>query len=160
MKLQLVHEKKSRKNDEISQNKNLPNRKCSVVLEKYSAHDKPDELDSSSDIDSQEIMLKITRNGSALARVRERFNEILRCGLGDIDVNSIECIMGCGKKKSTILLPCRHQHTCESCWFLWKVHQINNMTPVFLNDSVDDNELKPKCPYCKTGVDEAISASN
>lgn len=102
-------------------------------------------------------MTRITRSGSVAKRIRERFDDIERQAVFDVDPNSIECIMECGRRKSTILLPCRHQHTCEQCWFLWKVHQINDYKN---DDEDDDNRSKPTCPVCREGVDESISAFN
>lgn len=57
-----------------------------------------------------------------------------------------------------ILFPCLHQHTCEPCWLLWKIRQINSM-PDFDNDK-DDEVTKPKCPVCRQGVDIAEKARN
>lgn len=41
---------------------------------------------------------------------------------------------------------------------MWKVHQINKISFDDLND--DHDALKPTCPVCKEGVDEAIAAFN
>lgn len=148
----------NKKNKEIPE---LPTRKCSVLMEKYRADEYTDSS-SESDDNTEEIMLKITRNGSAIERIRKIFDEILNREEFVDNISTMECIMGCERKKSTILLPCRHQHTCEPCWFLWKIHQINKMSTVYENDDIDDDDddLKPVCPVCKVGVDEAISAFN
>lgn len=131
----------------------LPIRNCSVTLNNVN----PDETQNVADSNSDGIMTRITRSGSVAKRIRERFDDIERQAVFDVDPNSIECIMECGRRKSTILLPCRHQHTCEQCWFLWKVHQINDYKN---DDEDDDNRSKPTCPVCREGVDESISAFN
>lgn len=109
-----------------------------------------------------EEISRITRSGSSILRLKKKFEDIERKEQFDTDPNSIECIMGCGRRKCTILLPCRHQHTCETCWYMWKIHQINKISYDQLNDAGhdDDDILKPKCPMCKESVEEAISAFN
>lgn len=114
----------------------------------------------SSDSEPEVVLSKITRKGPSIVRIMKRFEEIERHGDIDTDVNSIECIMACGRRKSTILLPCRHQHTCETCWYMWKIHQINKVPLDALNEDDEYDVLKPKCPMCKEIVDEAIAAFN
>lgn len=106
------------------------------------------------------LMERITRNGSAMRELNKRFAEIEKQDSVDIDSDSFLCILCYKKKKNTILLPCLHQHTCEACWLLWKIRQINNMQPDFDNDDDDDQTTKPKCPVCRQGVDQVQIARN
>lgn len=116
---------------------------------------------SDSDSDSNDFITKVTRKGPVLARLQQRFDDILERGEIATEDNGMECIMGCGRKKTTVLLPCKHQYTCEPCWYLWKVHQLNeNGHHDFLDENIEEDETKPICPVCKQAVNEAFSVFN
>lgn len=91
---------------------------------KYRPHEGTDDTLDLVDSNSEEIMAQFTRNDSAISEMEEKFDEVARKFEWNMDPSNIECIMGCHRRKSTILLPCRHQHTCEQCWFLYKIYQI------------------------------------
>lgn len=117
------------------------------------------------EVDSIEVMARMTRSGASTQKILKRFRDIENEPPEQYDKDSMFCIMGCGRKKNAILLPCRHQHTCERCWFMYKVHQINSIPDdafddIDSDDEVHDNHLKPKCPMCKTPVDQEICAYN
>lgn len=105
-------------------------------------------------------MTRETRNGSALLRLRKRFKEIMEQEEFDIDPDSFKCILCCERRKNIVLYPCKHQHTCEPCWFMWKVEQINKIPDHMLDDSNSENETKPKCPFCRTPVESADKVKN
>lgn len=77
----------------------------------------------------------------------------------DVSVESPLCIICCEKKKSLLLLPCRHQHTCDACWSLWSIQCMSNKIDESFDES-DDDATKPTCPYCKIPVDTTISVLN
>lgn len=96
---------------------------------------------------------RVTRSGNTLLKLVERIERIMN-EQEDIDMNSHQCIICCNAKKAIILLPCRHQHTCEACWTLWRMHCMNREAERSFdsNDSDDDTVMKPTCPYCNTHV--------
>lgn len=116
--------------------------------------------DSNSDTDSNvyDVMERISRNGPAMVNLRKRFLELQNQEVISIDPDCFKCIICYERKKTTILMPCWHQHTCGPCWIMWKIQQINSV-PL---ESVDDAEemTKPKCPVCRQGVDEFKEAKN
>lgn len=124
-----------------------------------------DAIDSEDDVDSEStsfaLMERITRNGSSLRQIQKRFAEIEKQDNVIIDSDSFLCIICFKNKKNSILLPCLHQHTCERCWILWKIRQLNILQPNFDDDDDDDDHLtKPKCPVCRQGVDKVKVAKN
>lgn len=125
--------------------------------EKSKQHEHSD--DSDSDGTTLEIMTHLTRSGPALARLRKRFNEIMDQDEIDIDPDCYKCILCLERKKNVVLFPCLHQHTCEACWFAWKVEQINQIPIQHLDDSTFD-DIVPKCPYCRNEVDRAEKVRN
>lgn len=98
-------------------------------------------------------MSRYTRSGRSTLHIRQKIEDIESRGKIEIDQDDSKCIVGCGRKKDTILLPCRHQHTCEMCWFVWKVKQMKEA-------SSDNTDEVPKCPVCREVVDEEISVFN
>lgn len=118
------------------------------------------ESDSEADDDTFGIMTRETRNGSALLRLRKRFKEIQEQDEKDIDPESFKCILCCDRRKTVVLYPCKHQHTCEPYWFIWKVEQINKIPEHMLDDSNYENETIPQCPYCRMGVESAEKLRN
>lgn len=113
--------------------------------------------DSSSDEQSPlETFSRMTRSGSAVMHLVKRIKRVMD-NEEEFDINDIKCIVCCDKKKSTILLPCRHQHTCDACWALWCVECMTKVKDISFNESDD---TKPICPLCKQPVDDAISAIN
>lgn len=113
--------------------------------------------DSSSDEPSPlETFSRMTRSGNAVMNLVKRIRRVMD-DEEEFDINDIKCIVCCDKKKSTILLPCRHQHTCDACWALWCVECFSKVKDISFNESDDS---KPICPLCKQPVDDAISAIN
>lgn len=109
-------------------------------------HD-PSDDDSESDVNNDskvyEIMECISRNGAAMLSLRKKIEEIEKTQNLHIDKQSNKCIICCERSKTTILLPCLHNHTCGPCWIMWKVHHINSVA----------DAGKPKCPVCKKNVE-------
>lgn len=125
------------------------------------ANEVSDDSDSEMDRDTFNIMSRLTRNGSAYTRLRKRLKQLQQQNeIEDIDSESIKCIICCERKKNIVLYPCKHLHTCEPCWFMWKVQQINGINEEMLEDSTNEEEMKPKCPFCRTGVDSAEKVRN
>lgn len=132
-------------------------------------NDKTPSIDSNHSIvhnddeDNTDFFSQTTRSGSKLDKLR-----ILMQKFEDesftFSKDGMLCILECGRKKSMLLLPCRHQHTCEQCWVIWKVEQLKKIDVEALdvyNDDIDDeNIMKPKCPVCRAYVDEELSVFN
>lgn len=77
------------------------------------------------------------------------------------DKDSMECIVGCGRNKAMLLLPCQHQHTCKECWLIWKIENLKKITQeIFNSTNYDDSVMKPKCPVCREPVAKEIIAFN
>lgn len=118
--------------------------------------------DTDSDTDDtrvNEIMERITRNGSSMLKLRKRFKELEERENITIDPDCYKCIICYERKKNTILFPCLHQHTCGPCWLIYKIQQINSL-PIDAFDENFDDVTKPKCPVCRQGVDEFKEARN
>lgn len=77
-----------------------------------------------------------------------------------VNVDSLNCIICCENKKSVLLLPCRHQHTCEACWSMWRMQCMEKAGEKSFSESEDDNAFKPTCPVCVSFVDTGIDALN
>lgn len=124
------------------------------------AHVQSDD-DSNVNLDSDsyvyEVMQHISQNGTALLNLRKRFQELEKQKNILIDPDCFKCILCYERKKNTILFPCLHQHTCNPCWIIWKIHQINTIP---LDSSMGDEVIKPKCPVCKRTVDNFKEARN
>lgn len=101
---------------------------------------------------------RVTRSGVNIIKLIDTIDKIMN-EQEAVDMNALQCIICCNAKKSIILLPCRHQHTCEPCWTLWKMQSMDNLREMSFDDD-DDNILKPKCPYCNTFVDSNLKAIN
>lgn len=100
---------------------------------------------------------RMTRNGSTVLKIQQRFDEMEK--RNEIpDAQSFHCIICNERKKSVVLYPCLHQHTCEPCWFQWKVRQLNNISSY--NGDSDDEATMPKCPVCRQSVAEAKAVIN
>lgn len=61
----------------------------------------------------------------------------------------IKCVMGCGRPKGTVLLPCQHQPTCNQCFVMWRVFvdQKGKSQTVF-------------CPFCRKKVTNCIAVNS
>lgn len=119
------------------------------------------EDDSEDDIEDDNIELydKVTRSGSSLRRIKAAIENVTQNSTFDKD--SMECILGCGRNKSMLLLPCQHQHTCKECWLIWKIENLKIVTlDVFNSSMYDDTLMQPKCPVCRQSVDREIIAFN
>lgn len=113
-----------------------------------------DEGSSEEEIDEShmELFSKITRNGSTYDRIVKRIEEIMRKPTSE-ETQPDLCIIGCGRKKNTALLPCRHQPICDKCWFIWSTKSIQNQAFSF------EKDIMPTCPVCREPVDEPIKLS-
>lgn len=120
-------------------------------VEKSQNHERDDHSESS---ESFEMMTRITRSGAAISRIRKRFQEIMNGAEIEIDPECFKCILCFERKKTVVLYPCEHQHTCEPCWFSWKIEQINKMPDHQLEDESFD-EIIPTCPVCRKPVEKA-----
>lgn len=113
------------------------------------------------DSDNMELFGRITRSGTTLQRIQSLLKNIENQNATQILQNdSMECIVGCGRNKSMLLLPCHHQHTCKECWLIWKIESIKNIPQDIFDQSFDDDLMKPKCLVCRSYVDEEIIALN
>lgn len=76
--------------------------------------------ESDSDNELHEVASS-TGTESELNRLYETFHKIVN---GDVNIhkNNPNCLMGCGRLKATVLLPCRHQSTCNECFVLSKLY--------------------------------------
>lgn len=118
-----------------------------------------DESDNDNDNETNVTYFsRVTRSGNTVVNLINRIERIIS-NQESVDVDSIKCILCCDNKKTVILLPCRHQHTCEFCWSLWRMQSLNEMTNKTFDED-DENEMKPKCPYCNQHVDSSIQAMN
>lgn len=115
--------------------------------------------DSENSFDSVniDVMNRLTRNGSSIVKLQKRIAEIEN-GTEIPDPQGFQCVICCDQKKCMVLYPCLHQHTCEKCWFLYKVMQINQIS-TYSEDS-DDEISMPKCPVCRQSVEKAKKAIN
>lgn len=123
-----------------------------------------DGSNSSSDSDDVEnecnldLFARVTRNSSTLKRVEALVRKFEDEPIEPND--DMLCIIGCGKKKNMLLLPCCHQHTCEPCWILWKMTHSRRIPNTIFDQTFEENSLKPKCPVCKAPVDQEIRVFN
>lgn len=115
--------------------------------------------DSVSDADSDsriyEIMNQISHNGPAMLNLRKKMDDLARRRNVRVNSKSSDCIICCERKKSIILFPCLHQHTCGPCWIMWKIQQVNS-----IDESSIDEMIRPNCPVCKKTVDDFRNAKN
>lgn len=87
--------------------------------------------------------------------------ESIKAGNQPFPNDSMECILGCGRNKCMLLLPCQHQHTCKECWLIWKIENLKMVTKeALLSSPYDENIMRPKCPMCRQSVDKEIIAFN
>lgn len=105
-----------------------------------------------------EYFSRVTRSGNAVLNLMKRIERIMN-NEESADIDSIKCIICCDNKKSIVLFPCRHQHTCEPCWSLWRMQCLDRVTSRTFDEN-DDNAMKPTCPYCKSHVDSGVKAIN
>lgn len=89
------------------------------------------------DTDNSDIFASIT--DSILPDIKRKIMEMKNSG--NVDTEGIDCIICCKSKRTTMLLPCRHQLTCGGCWIVWAAE-----------------EVKPKCPSCTKIVKQSLNA--
>lgn len=109
-----------------------------------------------SETNTLERFSRLTRSGNSVLKLMVKIKRMVD-DVEEVDCESLKCIICCEKKKTTILFPCLHQHTCDACWALWSVECISRIKEISFNDS---NETKPTCPYCKGPVDNVVNAIN
>lgn len=146
--------KRKKKQTKTTHGKSTPGKKKSTK-----ARTEKSTPQSATDSDSVdfELMDRVTRNGSTILRLQKRFEQIEN--QAEIpDPQGFLCVICCERKKSMILYPCLHQHTCEPCWFFWKVRQLNKIKSY--DEDLDDESTMPKCPMCRQSVEEAKRAIN
>lgn len=132
-------------------------RKTRKTKKKSQPQTSSDDSDDSSE-KNLEYFSRVTRSGNTLRKLAEKIEKLMKDD-AVIDVDGQLCVICCVKKKSVILLPCRHQHTCDTCWFLWCTESMN-MKQDESTDESDDDATKPNCPYCRKAVDQMIDAIN
>lgn len=117
------------------------------------------EASSSSDSDdvdlySNDVLSMVTRNGPLILKRHEAFDNLFKNGVST-PLNKFDCIMACGNTRNTILYPCRHIHLCRECWFLLKTYELKQCRYISFENDSDDNVMKPRCPYCRNGVESS-----
>lgn len=95
------------------------------------------DIDESDDANNIDIFVSITEKGAILSEIEKKIHEIK---INGINSTSTKCVLCCKAKQSMVLLPCRHQITCEQCWVIWA-----------------DGNSKPNCPKCKNRVKQTIN---
>lgn len=117
-----------------------------------------DDSNSESDSSVYTVMERVTRNGPAMLNLRKRLEELDSQQNVTFDTDSFKCVICYDRKKDTILFPCLHQHTCGTCWIMWKIQQINRIPIEAIKNG--DDVIKPKCPVCKQYVVKFMEAKN
>lgn len=160
-KIKRTTRKKASENT-ISKNKRVNDENKAVASKNKTKKVQPQTSDHSDSDDERvfEVMERISRNGSAMVKLRKRFQELEQQATLTIDPDCFKCIICYERKKTTILMPCLHQHTCGPCWIIYKIQQINAMPIESVDDEEFDEASKPKCPVCRQGVDEFKEAKN
>lgn len=85
-----------------------------------------------------EDVTTVTSTSNEIDRLHQLFEDILKNGKMDFVANH-KCIMNCSRQKATVLLPCKHQSTCNQCFVLWKVFLAKKRKNVF-------------CPVCGINI--------
>lgn len=111
------------------------------------------DIDDDVDLYSNDVLSLVTRSGPLVLKRQEMFEKIFKSGVPQ-QINNIDCIIGCGNTRNTVLYPCRHMHLCRECWFLLKTYENKNLKNISFDDS-DDDTTKPRCPLCRNGVDSS-----
>lgn len=120
-----------------------------------------DNTTSDDDSDNMEHFSRVTRSGSSVQKIRSLLRDIENKSIEQIlQHDTMECIVGCGRKKSMLLLPCQHQHTCRECWLMWKIESVKQIPNQVFDESFDESIMQPKCLVCRTPVDKEISVFN
>lgn len=146
------------KSKQTSSNDKLPRTKLKKKKQRRPHETSDDDSNSDTDSNVYDVMERISRNGPAMVNLRKRFLELQNQEVISIDPDCFKCIICYERKKTTILMPCWHQHTCGPCWIMWKIQQINYVPLESIDDA--DETTKPKCPVCRQGVDEFKEAKN
>lgn len=87
---------------------------------------------------AENFSIFVSMTESLLPEIKNRIKEIKNVGY--VGTETSKCIICARGKNTMVLLPCRHQLTCQQCWFIWA-----------------EGPLKPKCPKCKKIVKEPIN---
>lgn len=121
-----------------------------IQLERASAK-RASRIDLESSNNDLEAVTGLMSSSIELNRLNERFNEILN---GEKDAKtlheankSMQCIMSCNRIKATVLLPCKHQPTCNQCYVLWRLF-------------VSQKQRNVICLLCKNPVTSNIVVSD
>lgn len=85
-------------------------------------------------------------SSNELVRLTAIFHDICEEKL-IIASDSRDCVMGCGRGKGTVLLPCKHQPTCRQCYVMWNVF-------------LDEDKKSRFCPICKCCVVNHIAVAD
>lgn len=115
--------------------------------------------DSNSDNGSNfESLARTTRGGLTAIKLIQKIVSVLN-NKENLNHDSHLCIICCDNRKTMLLFPCTHQHTCEACWALWCIEYSKQQKNVSFDED-NENATKPICPYCKQYVDEKVAAKN
>ena len=132
----------------------LRSRRCVRENNPEGDSDSYDSENDDIDLYSSNMLSLITRNGPIILKRHKIFEQIFESGI-PAQVNNFECITACGKTRNTVLLPCRHMHLCKECWFLLKTYELKKSKNVSFENDTDDSVTKPRCPYCRAGVESS-----
>lgn len=130
------------KSKQTSSNDKLPRKKPKKKKQRRPHETSDDDSNSDTDSNVYDVMERISRNGPAMVNLRKRFLELQNQEVISIDPDCFKCIICYERKKTTILMPCWHQHTCGPCWIMWKIQQINYVPLESIDDA--DETTKPK----------------
>lgn len=93
------------------------------------------------------VVTELMSSSTQLSQLHTKFNEILNGKINEKmlaeENKSTSCIMKCGRRKATVLLPCKHQPICNQCYVLWRLFVTKKMKNVI-------------CPLCKNRVTSNI----
>ena len=79
--------------------------------------------------------------------LEKRFDEIINAEKSNQISNSTKCVMQCQRDRAMVLMPCKHQPTCNPCFVLWKMH-------------LSGQKLDTICPICKSKVTDQIAVND
>lgn len=86
---------------------------------------------------------ELMSSSAELDRLQKKFDEIISGTVENDLMKQVHCIMGCGRSKGTVLIPCKHQPTCNQCYVLWRLFLAKKNKDVI-------------CPSCKNEVISTI----
>lgn len=123
---------------------NLTSKRTGPITRGRMAEESIEEAEGNSVID---LATELSSSGTELSRLHDKFQTILKQSASARLKTSSACIMDCGRPRATLLLPCKHQPTCNQCFVLYKVYVQNNGRTTF-------------CPICKTDVLSHIAVTD